>query len=80
MNQKNPGLAELEPTTKEEERDFYRYYAIGWTIAAGLYTTYAIWQRSGHHSGTVIFGWLMAALGWVVCWYERRKRDSSAKL
>ena len=79
MNQKNPGMAELEPITKEEERHFYRYYAVGWTIAVVLYTAYAFWPHTGHHSGTVMLGWLMAALGWIVYWYEHRKADSSAK-
>ena len=78
VNRKNPGLAELTPMSKEEELDFHRYHAFGWTGAALLYTVYTIWQRVGHHAGIAIFGWLMASFCWFTYWCEMRKRDKPA--
>ena len=79
VNRKNPGLAELEPITKEEEHNFYRYHANGWTIAAFLYTAYGLWQGVGHHFSSM-FGWLMTAVACTAYWYESRKNGPSAKL
>jgi len=78
VNRKNPGLTELEPITKEEEHNFYRYHAAGWTIAALLYTAYSLSQGVGHHFG-FMFGWLIATVAWAAHWYESRKNGPSAK-
>lgn len=74
MNHKNPGMAEEpKPISKEEERQFYRYSALGWTIAAVLYTTYAFWKGNHQTKETALLGWLIATWSWGYWIYERRK-------
>lgn len=47
MNRKNPGLVEPETLSKADELHYIRYSAVGWTIAALLYTVYAFWRWGG---------------------------------
>ena len=74
MNRKNPGLAEEpKPISKEEERQFYRYSALGWTLASLLYTVYAFGKGSPHTQETALLGWFLATLSWGFWLYEKRK-------
>lgn len=72
-NRKNPGSVEEEPMSKADERQFYRAFALGWTIAATLYTAYAFWTDNLHRQETAWLGWLMTALAWGAWAYETRK-------
>lgn len=72
MNRKNPGLAKTEPVSSREELDFYRYSAVGWTIAAVLFTAYSAWRWGGEHWAAGL-GWLIALWSWVTFWIARRK-------
>lgn len=73
MNRKNPGLAEEKPITQAEQRQFYFCHAVGWTIAASLFTAYAFWKGIGPTKETALFVWAMAAWAWFAWWYERCK-------
>ena len=74
MNRKNPGLAEEpEPMSQEEERHFYLYSALGWTVAAILYTAYAFWRGDPWRHETALLGWILAAGSWGGWLYEKRK-------
>ena len=73
MNRKNPGLVEPEPVSRREELDFYRYSAVGWTIAAVLYTAYMAWRWGGHRWGAAGFCALIALWSWASFWMARRK-------
>ncbi len=74
VNRKNPGLIEEpKPISKEEESQFIRYSALGWTVAAFLYTAFAFWKGNHHTQETALLGWLMAALSWGFWLYEQHK-------
>ena len=72
MNRKNPGFVEPEQLSQDEKRQYSLCYAVGWTIAAIVYTLYSLWQGVGHHLGGLGLGWLLAALGWGYWWHKRR--------
>ena len=76
VNRKNPGLAEEpKPISKEEERSFYLYAALSWSLAASLYTIYAFWKGNPHTQETALLGWFLATWSWGYWLYERRKAN-----
>jgi Flp pilus assembly protein TadB len=70
MNRKNPGLVEPEMMSKEEEHRYHRFYAIGCTIAAVLFTAFTSWEGHTKHAS---FGWFIAVAAWAFWWYEERQ-------
>ncbi len=80
VNRKNPGLAEPEPVSKSDKLLFYRCAAIGWTIAAALFTAYAFWKDDYHLKGTAGLGWFMVVWTWGFWYYEQRKIERSNRL
>jgi len=76
VNRKNPGLAEEpKPISKEEERSFYLYTALSWSLVASLYTIYAFWKGNPHTQEIALLGWFLATWSWGYWLYERRKAN-----
>lgn len=78
MNRKNPGVIETEPVGRSDELRFYRLSAVGWTIAAIVYTAFTLWRWGGARLGDVPFAWLMVAWAWWVFvreWRKERRQD-----
>ena len=71
MNRQNPGISgEMGPVTRGERRQFYFCAAVGWGLAAVLFTAYGIWKKSLHMEETALLGLFMVVWSWGFWLYE----------
>jgi hypothetical protein len=64
----------------DEDKHHWLYVAVGWTIAAALFTAYAFWQGDSRTQTNSGLGWLVSLYLWGVVMYEGYKtRKGSIK-
>ena len=61
-----------------EDKHHWLFAAVGWTIAAALFTADAFWRSDPHTWTTSGLGWLVAVYLWGVVMYEANKTKSKS--